>query len=279
MIVKSNAKINLTLDIKGKRPDGYHLIDSVFQSISLFDEVEIEKSENISVNFINASVSGRDSIAYKAAIAFFEYTNISGGAKITVTSHIPTSSGMGGGSSDCAAVLVGLNKLYDAKLDTETLCHIGEKLGADVPFLIMGGTARVKGIGEIIEPLSSLPPLDLVILKYGTKLSTKDMYEKADGNSKSCDKTDDMVSAIKSGDKNKILNCISNDFSLVSDTKFEEKLLKDLGAVKVGLSGSGPSVFGVFSDFEASALAYKSLSDLGYNVFCAKTCDYSVKIE
>lgn len=279
MIVKANAKINLTLDITGKRDDGYHLLSSVFQSISLFDEIEIEKANRILIEFSNSEVDAENSIAAKAAKAFFEYTNIQGGAKITVKNNIPTRSGMGGGSSDCAGVLVGLNRLFGTNLTEIKLCEIGAKLGADVPFCIVGGTAKVQGIGNIIKPLPDLPKLNLVIIKHGEKLSTADMYRQSDNMPYSSPKTEKMEEAIKSGDISQILDNISNAFLSVVDIDFEEKLLKSYGAVKVGLSGSGPSVFGVFHDLKSSVTAFEKLKSSGYDVFCAETLTSGIIIE
>ena len=279
MIVKANAKINLTLDIVGKRNDGYHLLSSVFQSISLFDEIEIEKEDGILVEFSNSEVDAKNSIATKAAKAFFEYTKIKGGAKITVKNNIPTRSGMGGGSSDCAGVLVGLNGLFGANLTKTQLCEIGAKLGADVPFCIIGGTSKVEGIGDIIKPLPNLPTLNLVIIKYGEKLSTADMYRQLDSKHYAPPKTEKMEKAIRQGDKLKILDNISNAFLSVANIDFEEKLLKSCGAIKVGLSGSGPSVFGIFPDSNTSLSAFKKLKSSGYDVFCAETSTSGIIIE
>ena len=279
MIVKANAKINLTLDIVGKRDDGFHLLDSVFQSVSLFDEIEIKESENISVAFSDSQVDGKTSLAMKAAKAFFEYTKIKSGAEISIKSNIPTCSGMGGGSSDCAGVLVGLNRLFGTSLSLNALCKIGATLGSDVPFCIVGATARVRGVGEIVEPLPDIQKLNLLIIKHSQKLSTADMYNKIDSRQFISPKTENMVKAIKNNDISEILNNISNAFLSVADISFEEKLLKECGALKAGLSGSGPSVFGIFPDTHTSDTAFKTLKNAGYTVFLAQTSEKGIIIE
>ena len=138
--IKANAKINLSLSVLGKRKDGYHELDTVMQSISLYDTVYIEKGDKITGEC--GEFGGEDNIAFKAAAAFFKVCSINGGANIKIEKRRPSAAGMGGGSADAAAVLVGLNKLYKTKLSYEKLLSIAVKLGADVPFLICGGSAR-----------------------------------------------------------------------------------------------------------------------------------------
>lgn len=177
----SNAKINLTLDITGKAENGYHLIDSVFQAVSLYDEIEIEKSDSLTVSFSDKTVPAEKSIARKIAGAFFEYTGISGGAEIHIKNNIPSCSGMGGGSGDAAAVLIGLCHLFGANLTLQDLIKISAPIGADIPFCLVGGTARVNGIGEKIEPLPFAGKHPVLIIKEGEKPSTAKMYEALDG--------------------------------------------------------------------------------------------------
>ena len=157
MKVKACAKINLTLDIVGKRCDGYHLIDSVFQSVSIFDELCVEKGDGITVKCSVGSIDNKDNIVCKAAEKFFENTKINGGAAIEIKKNIPLAAGLGGGSADAAAVIVALDRLYETKLSNEQICSIGLSVGADVPFCTVGGTARVGGIGEIVEKLPDIP--------------------------------------------------------------------------------------------------------------------------
>ena len=150
--IKAAAKLNFSLDILGIRPDGYHEMDMVMQTIDLFDDVELSKAGTISV-FSGGSPDGPENLAWKAAEAFFRAAKRSGGARIRLTKRIPAQAGMAGGSADAAAVLIGLNALYDARLSPEALRDAGLSVGADVPYCLIGGTARVQGIGEIVEPM------------------------------------------------------------------------------------------------------------------------------
>ncbi|HCH27985.1 MAG TPA: 4-(cytidine 5'-diphospho)-2-C-methyl-D-erythritol kinase [Ruminococcaceae bacterium] len=261
MKLQSNAKINLTLDITGKTENGYHLIDSVFQSISLFDEIEIEKSDTLSVSFSDKTVAAEKSIAKKTAEAFFEYAGISGGADIYIRNNIPSCSGMGGGSGDAAAVLIGLCHMYQANLTIEDLIKITAPIGADIPFCLVGGTARVTGIGEKIKPLPFAGEHPVLIIKKGEKQSTAKMYEMLDSVPVQPIKTEQMLSALKSGDKALFFGSISNAFTAVSDISNAETELKSLGAEAVGLSGSGPTVFGIFADKRARDEAFLKFAE------------------
>lgn len=278
MLVKANAKINLTLDIVGKKGNGYHLLDSIFQSISLYDKIKIEKSNILSVQFDNKNISNEESIAYKSAKAFFDYTGIENKAKIEIESHIPLGSGMGGGSADSAGVLVGLNRLFGNPISTEELINIGSKIGADIPFCIIGGTARVEGIGEIINPLIPLKSIPVVIIKDKEKQSTGLMYSKLDSKDTNEKQTENMIDAINKNNIQGIFNNISNAFNLVSDTQDERELLLNSGAKGVGLSGSGPSVFGFFETYESAKSAYDTLKN-GHNVYLCETTDKGIIID
>ncbi len=265
MKVKACAKINLTLDVLGKREDGYHLIDSVFQSVSLCDEVEIRESNAIIVRCSDNSICDKSNIAYTAAQKFFEYTGIDGGAKIVIEKHIPLASGMGGGSADAAAVIVVLDKIYKTNLTEKQLCEIGLSVGADVPFCIMGGTARVEGIGEKMQKLPDMPECAILLIKHGVKLSTADMYKKIDSCPQSAFYTQTVVEAIEHGDLNTVCQNVYNAFSAVCDN---DKLISDIKATNpqaVSLSGSGPTVFAIYNNIDEAKIASKALEDIGYN--------------
>ena len=269
MKLKANAKINLTLDVLGKREDGYHLIDSVFQSVSLCDEVTVEKSDDITVQCSDDALCDKSNIAYKAAIKFFELTKICGGAKIVIEKHIPLASGMGGGSADAAAVIVALNKLYNTNLSQEALCKIGLLVGADVPFCIVGGTARVGGIGEQMSKLPNMPDCAMLLIKHGTKLSTADMYKKVDTYPQDKFYTKLMVDGINNGDLIAVCQNVFNAFGSVCDN---EKLTQDIKETKplaVSLSGSGPTVFAIYKDLADSQKAKELLKIKGYNPIIA----------
>lgn len=269
MKLKANAKINLTLDVLGKREDGYHLIDSVFQSVSLCDIVEVDVSNSIVVGCSDNTICDESNIAYKAAENFFAYTNKNGGAQIAIEKHIPLASGMGGGSADAAAVIVALNKLYETNLSEEQLCEIGLSVGADVPFCIVGGTARVGGIGEQMSKISDMPDCAMLLIKHGTKLSTADMYKKVDTYPQDKFYTKLMVDGINNGDLIAVCQNVFNAFGSVCDN---EKLTQDINETKplaVSLSGSGPTVFAIYKDLADSQKAKELLKIKGYNPIIA----------
>ncbi|MBQ8203014.1 MAG: 4-(cytidine 5'-diphospho)-2-C-methyl-D-erythritol kinase [Clostridia bacterium] len=273
----ANAKINFTLDIKGKREDGYHLIDSVMQSVSLADTVTLEKADEITVTCSDSEIMGEDNIAFKAAKEFFDFSKISGGADIYIEKHIPKAAGLGGGSADAAAVIVGLNSLYEAGLKLDALCKIGLKVGADVPFCIMGGTVRATGIGEILEELPAFPERHLVIVKNGRKLSTKAMYEKIDSIEENFDHTEKFVKELSLCNCNKALQYTGNSFEAVCKIDNMKQIAAEFNPVTVGLSGSGPSVFFVLENDEIASALAKKLFHLGFEPHIAKTQSYGIK--
>ncbi len=264
MKIKANAKINLTLDVIGKRADGYHLIDSVFQSVSLCDEITVKKSDSIIINCTDSTIDDKSNIAYIAAERFFEHTGIVGGAEITLDKHIPLASGMGGGSADAAAVLVALDKLYDTRLGNDTLCKIGLLVGADVPFCIVGGTARVGGVGECLQRLPDMPDCSLLIIKHGKKLSTADMYKKIDACDSLTHTTAAMVDCISRGDFVGVCKNVSNAFAAVCDNTQLINDIKTTNPLAVSLSGSGPTVFAVYKNDVEAGVAQGTLKSMGY---------------
>lgn len=183
--VYAPAKINLFLEVNDLRPDGYHNITSVMQTVSLYDKVHIELTKAAGIEVLvkdMPDISDSNNIAYKAAELFFNRVNVKNyGANIRIEKSIPLLSGLGGGSSDAAAVLIGLNQMFENVLETQELINIGKQIGADVPFCIVQGTALIGGIGENIKPCPKIPPCYIVIVKDGKKESTKTMYKKIDG--------------------------------------------------------------------------------------------------
>lgn len=267
MKLKANAKINLTLDICSKREDGYHIIDSIMQSVSLSDTVTIEKSDKLSV--LCDGISEEQNIAYLAAKAFFEYTKISGGAGISIEKSIPVSAGLGGGSTDAAAVINGLDMLYGTDLSEKERCEIGLKVGADVPFCIAGGTIRVGGIGEELEKIPDIPECHFVIVKEGLKGSTGQMYKQLDQSSYFRPDTSSAVKAIEKGSLNELIGNIGNSFASVCDYSKAQSLLEPFSPLCIALSGSGPSVFAVFDERDKALNAAESLKGIGINAFYA----------
>ncbi len=279
MKLKACAKINLTLDVLGKREDGYHLIDSVFQSVSLGDNVSVEKAEIIAVSCTDSTICDQSNIAYKAAKKFFEFTGVTGGAKIVIEKHIPLASGMGGGSADAAAVIVALNKIYETNLTDEQLCDIGLSVGADVPFCIVGGTARVGGIGEEMQKLPDMPDCAILLIKHGAKLSTADMYKKIDSCPQAEFYTQSMVDGIENNNLNAVCQNVFNAFSAVCDNSALAEDIKTTNPLAVSLSGSGPTVFAIYKNLDDAKAAKEILEQKKYCPIIAVPSKSGIAIE
>lgn len=182
LTVLAPAKINLTLDVTGRRPDGYHELVSIFQTVDCCDRMTLtERAETVTLDTPGCTPCPTEqNTAYRAAQLFFAHTGMAGGAAITLHKRIPQQAGMGGGSADAAAVLAGLNRLYEAGLSREELADLGVRIGADVPFFLTGGTALVTGVGETIDPLPSLPPVYIVVAKPAEGVDTAGAYRRLD---------------------------------------------------------------------------------------------------
>ncbi len=274
MNIKAYAKINLSLDIVGKREDGYHLLDSIMQTVSLFDKVSVKKADTVLVSSSDEALCGEQNIAFNAANKFFEYTGISGGAEIYIEKNIPVAAGLGGGSADAAAVIRALNSIYSANLDTKTLCDIGLSCGADVPFLVCGGTARVTGIGENIEPLPFFSDCGIVLVKNAQKGSTKEMYQKMDAINIKTDYTAKCVEALSQNSFFSFASNCGNSFSklFVSDQLISD--FKNTNPFTVSLSGSGPTYFAIYKSKKEATVAANELSNKGYTPYVAKPVVY-----
>lgn len=255
--VLAPAKLNLTLEITGTRPDGYHTLDMIMQAVSLRECVTVRKSGGLSLSLPGSRVPANEhNTAYKAALAFFHETGLLAGASITVQKRVPVRAGMAGGSADAAAVLVGLNALYGARLSTRELCAIGAQVGADVPFCILGGTARVTGVGDVLEPLPACPPCWFTVCMPAGGISTPQAYARYDrlGTDVRPDSAA-AAAAIARGDLAGLCAQMKNalEFSSASpDTGPICAALRAEGALAALMTGSGAAVFGVFAD-EADA--------------------------
>lgn len=280
---KAFAKINLSLDVLGTLPNGYHEVKMVMQTVSLFDLVELTKTESgislsCSLKFLP---TGRENLAYRAAEAFFNETGISGGCKIYLKKHIPVGAGLAGGSSNAAAVLTGLNRLYCTHLNTEKLCEIGKTLGADVPYCIMGGTRLAEGIGEKLTLLPPLPECFMVLVKPPFSISTKWVYDNID----SCNNlvhppTDRLIDALHKKDLHAICNSMGNVLEDVSISHYPilTRIKEDLalhGAIASQMSGSGPTVFGIFDDEEKARHAKEVLWKKYKTAYVCKGVNFS----
>lgn len=257
---KAFAKINLTLDVVGKREDGYHLLETVMQTISLCDKIGVEKSDKIEILCDDPNVPKDErNICHKAAVRFFERLGISGGAKITIEKQIPSEAGLGGGSSDGAAVIKLLNEIYDAKLKISELEEIAGKVGADVAFFIQGGTALCRGAGEIITPLKPAPERYVLVLRPDFGVSTPLAYRLFDEKNipSSCG-TKKFMEQLEADGKPYL--CLSNDLESALENEEIAKIrlgLMEYGAEAAQMTGSGSAVFGIYEKEETAMLAKK----------------------
>ena len=279
MKIKANAKINLGLAVCSKREDGYHLIDTVMHSVDLFDLVEIEKADEISVICSNNDIEEKENIAYKAAELFFSKTGISKGTKIQIEKNIPTCAGMGGGSADAAAVLVGLNHLYNTDLTDNDLCEMAVKLGADVPFFIKGGCQRAQGIGEVLSSYKSLEKGYIVLAKADKKPSTAQMYRIIDNNEQVNVNTEKILECIKENDLKGLSQSLCNAFETAwGNSVLKEKML-EYSPLTVSLTGSGPTWFALYEDFNSANNLLYALKRENIECYLANPKNTALEIE
>ncbi len=277
MIINANAKINLTLDITGVRDDGFHTLRSVMVPVSLSDELVIEKSENIKFSCNIAGLETDDNLCIRAANKFFDATGIKERASIKLTKNIPFPAGLGGGSADAAAVLKVLNELFGQPLDDDKLFAIAETLGSDVPLCLLGKAALCEGRGEVLTPLSGIGALPVVIAIGKARLSTPEVYRKYDS---AClevaNDSERFLKALEDNDKDALIASCGNAFEPVTDilapeTKDLRSAMMDLGALNSHLSGSGPSVYGIFESIKAAKIAADKLTEMGYSAYVCQT--------
>lgn len=266
--LKAYGKINLGLDVIRKRPDGYHDLDMIMQMVDVYDDVIIEKKagEEIVVKADAAVLSnGKDNLAYMAAKMLFDEFGIKSGVEITIHKRIPIAGGMAGGSSDCATTLIGINEMFNLGLSKQQLMERGVKLGADVPYCVLGGTAIARGIGEVLTPLPIPPQCHVIIAKPPISVSTAYVYGhiRPDEITKRPD-IEQMTLAIKEQDLNKLSDLLYNVMEEVTVSEYPviEKLksiMLENGALNSIMSGSGPTVFGLFDDRKKAQAAMKAL--------------------
>ena len=266
--LKAYGKLNLGLDVIRKRPDGYHDLDMIMQMVDVYDDVIIEKKagEEIVVKADAAVLSnGKDNLAYMAAKMLFDEFGIKSGVEITIHKRIPIAGGMAGGSSDCATTLIGINEMFNLGLSKQQLMERGVKLGADVPYCVLGGTAIARGIGEVLTPLPTPPQCHVIIAKPPISVSTAYVYGhiRPDEITKRPD-IEQMTLAIKEQDLNKLSDLLYNVMEEVTVSEYPviEKLksiMLENGALNSIMSGSGPTVFGLFDDRKKAQAAMKAL--------------------
>ena len=280
--MKAYAKINLGLDVIGKLENGYHEVRMVMQTVGIYDELSFEKTESgITVTTDSGELpTNEDNLIYQAAKLMMETYGIQGGIRIHLTKNIPIAAGMAGGSTDAAATMKGMNRLYDLDCTLKELMELGVKIGADVPYCIMGGTALGEGIGEKLTALPAAPDCYLLVAKPDINVSTKYVYNHldAEGIAEHPD-IDGMVQAIEKGSLQGILNRLGNVLETVTVKAYPvidtiKNRMKELGAVGSLMSGSGPTVFGIFLEEAKAQEAYEKIKEeqLAKQIFVTKVC-------
>lgn len=285
--LKAPAKINLSLAITGKRADGYHLLRSVMQSVTLYDSVRISKTADQKITIIcdKAEIPcDRSNIVYKAAEAFFSYTGLPiSGLAIQLEKRIPSQAGLGGGSADGSAVILGLNKLFETGLGTAELCRIGETVGADVPFCLIGGTALAEGIGEQLTPVSPLPNCYMIIAKPPVGSSTVEAYRKYDEATwQYTDHTDALLNSLAKQDLKEASGYLFNLFEQLvplPEVQTIKTLLLQNGGLQAVMSGSGSAVYGIFDNKEKAEKAFAVCQKEYQEVFFCVPCSEGITEE
>lgn len=270
--INAMAKINLGLDVLRRRENGYHDVKMIMQNVNLYDTLEFVKlkSSEIIIETEHKELPvDENNLICRAARLIMDQCHVKEGVRIILTKRIPIAAGMAGGSTDAAAALVGLNELFGLKQTKEELKAMGLRIGADVPYCIEGGTALSEGIGEILTRLPDAPGCCVVVAKPGISVSTKYVYENLHANElKEHPDIDGMTEAVRQGDLDGICKRMENVLENVTERKYPvitrlKKLLMDAGAENSLMSGSGPTVFGIFNDENTAAAALKKVEESG----------------
>jgi 4-diphosphocytidyl-2-C-methyl-D-erythritol kinase len=286
--LKSRAKINLSIDVLGKRNDGYHIVEMIMQTIDLYDYIEISERDDNKINIKSNNVNiplNEDNIVYKAANLIKEKFNINRGLDIYIQKNIPVAAGMAGGSSNAAAILVGLNEMWNLNISEQDLMEIGLKLGADVPFCINGGAALAQGIGEQLTKIKCLNDTYILVCKPDIFVSTAEVYKNLD-----------MNKVPKRPNNKLLINCLENQeikllaknmvnvLESVTSNNYEEiNKIKDImikyGALGSMMSGSGPTVFGLFDEYEKAVKTSEYLKRQYNQTYLVESSERGVEFE
>lgn len=279
VVEKSRAKINLSLDVLGVLENGYHEVEMIMQQIDLWDEVTIKTIDSgiqISSN-IHYLPTDQNNIAWKTAQKIMDQYAIQGGVSIHLEKRVPVAAGLAGGSANAAAVIKGMNKLFQLNMSLEEMMALGVTIGADVPFCLMGGCAVARGIGEELTPIKGLENSWILLSKPNIGVSTKEIYKRYD----SCDilkhpETDLLIQALEKEDLHFLVHNMHNVleevttglYPIVRDVK---RKIQQYGALGVMMSGSGPTVFGIFSHYEKAHKAEKHMKKIYQQTYLVKT--------
>lgn len=290
MRLKALAKINLGLDVLRRKEDGYHEVKMIMQTIQLHDQIHMKKIEEDEI-WIHTNLyylpNNENNLAYKAAKMLKDEFHLPGGVSINLKKVIPVAAGMAGGSSDAAAVLYGMNKMYGLKLSMQELMDRGVKLGADVPYCIMRGTALAEGIGEKLTKLPTMPKCHILIAKPPINVSTKFVYENLHANDLKPEdhpQVDAQLEALKEGNLEKLVAHMGNVLERVTVPEYPvineiKELMRANGALGAMMSGSGPTVFGIFTEYAKAKAAYQAIEKSGLSKQIYLTAPYNQREE
>ena len=272
MELKALGKINLGLDVLGRRENGYHDVRMVMQTVYLYDQIRMEKTKKPDIELLTNLFYlpvNENNLAYQAADLLMKEFHVKEGVKITLDKHIPVAAGMAGGSSNAAAVLFGINRMFSLGLSQEELMKRGVTLGADVPYCIMRGTVLAEGIGEELSVLPAMPKCTVLIAKPPISVSTKMVYEALDSKEiVEHPDIDGILEGLQKGDLHKVADSMGNVLEdvtipmhpVIADIK---QVMQDCGAIGAMMSGSGPTVFGLFENRASAREAQKMIRDKG----------------
>lgn len=277
--IKARAKINLSLDVDRKRSDGYHDIRTIMQTLDLHDNIKLEvikKGIEIKCNSDRLPLDNRN-IAYRVADMLLKECKIESGVRITIDKNIPIAAGLAGGSSDAAAVFKGINELFNCGLDLDNLMSLGKILGADIPYCLKGGTVLAEGIGEVLTELRVLPTTNILLVVPKVSISTKWVYQNLNLDQVSQRPDMDLLKgAINRGNIRLLAENMINVLETVTIEKYDvinkiKKKLRECGALGSLMSGSGPSVFGIFKDKGSALNAYQKINCNEWLLFITET--------
>ena len=281
IVTKAYAKINLGLDVLRRRPDGYHEVKMVMQTVDLYDVLLVSKKEEDTITISTQREEipvNEDNLIYKAIKLMKDIYGFAGGVHVELVKNIPIAAGMAGGSTDAAAAMRAVNTLFELNRPLGELEKHAVKIGADVPYCIQGGTVLSEGIGEILTKLPNAPQCILLIAKPDIMVSTKYVYENLNlPELKSHPDIDAMVEAIQKGDAQSMIEPMDNVLATVTEEKYEiikeiKQTMKRNGAIKAMMSGSGPTVFGIFENMVQAATAFDAIKEksMAREIFISK---------
>ena len=280
--IKARAKVNLNLEILGKREDNYHNLESVFQKVNLYDEIYIKKTEtdDFKLNINVKELDTKENIIYKAYVKLKEQYKVINGIEVTVNKKIPMQAGMAGGSTDCAAFIIAMNKLFDLKLTKKEIESLGKSLGADVVPCFYNKAVKAEGIGDIITNIDTQFKYYMVIIKPKISCNTKEMFQKLDteGGIQQLHTSENIIKALENKDIHLLANNLYNVFEEVIQEKgiiqdIKKELIKN-GALQALMTGSGSCVYGIFENKQLAQNVYIALKDKYQTYICTS---YNVK--